>query len=49
MATQHMPNGIELAVSKGDSHVSAKELGFPENSERKIHSTPGYSATGGES
>ena len=49
MATQHMTDGIELAVSEGNSHVSAKELGFRENSERTTHSTPGYSATGGES
>ena len=49
MAKQHMTDGIELAGSKGDTHVSAKELEFRENSERTTRPEPGYSATGGES
>ena len=40
MAKQHMTHGIELAGSKGDTHVSAKKLGFRENSERTTQPTP---------
>lgn len=49
MATQDMTDGIEFAISEGDSHVRLKELGFREDSNRTTPRNPGYSATGGES